>query len=77
MARVAQRISDKRLLALIGRYLRAGVLIDDSIQPSELGTPQGGPLSPLLANILLDDLDRELEGRGHRFAPQLPIRPTT
>jgi RNA-directed DNA polymerase len=48
-------------------YLRAGVLINDSIQPSELGTPQGGPLSPLLANILLDDLDRELEGRGHRF----------
>jgi RNA-directed DNA polymerase len=67
MARVARRISDKRLLALIGRYLRAGVLISDSIQPSELGTPQGGPLSPLLANILLDDLDRELEGRGHRF----------
>jgi RNA-directed DNA polymerase len=52
------------LLALIGRYLRAGVLIHDEIQPSELGTPQGGPLSPLLANILLDDLDRELEGRG-------------
>lgn len=67
MARVARRISDKRLLALIGRYLRAGVLINDSIQSSELGTPQGGPLSPLLANILLDDLDRELEGRGHRF----------
>jgi RNA-directed DNA polymerase len=68
MARVARRISDKRLLALIGRFLRAGVLIDDSPQPSDLGTPQGGPLSPLLANILLDDLDRELEGRGHRFA---------
>lgn len=67
MARVARRISDKRLLALTGRYLRAGVLINDEIQPSELGTPQGGPLSPLLANILLDDLDRELEGRGHRF----------
>lgn len=67
MARVARRISDQRLLALIGRYLRAGVLIHDEIQPSELGTPQGGPLSPLLANILLDDLDRELEGRGHRF----------
>jgi len=77
MARVARRIADRRLLALIGRYLRAGVLIDDSIQPSELGTPQGGPLSPLLANILLDDLDRELEGRGHRFVPQLPMRPTT
>lgn len=68
MARVARRINDKRLLALIGRYLRAGVLINDDIQPGELGTPQGGPLSPLLANILLDDLDRELEGRGHRFA---------
>jgi RNA-directed DNA polymerase len=68
MARVAAKVSDKRLLALIGRYLRAGVLINDSLQPSELGTPQGGPLSPLLANILLDDLDRELEGRGHRFA---------
>lgn len=67
MARVARRIGDKRLLALIGRYLRAGILIHDEIQPSELGTPQGGPLSPLLANILLDDLDRELEGRGHRF----------
>ena len=67
MARVARRIADRRLLALIGRYLRAGVLISGSIQPSELGTPQGGPLSPLLANILLDDLDRELEGRGHRF----------
>ena len=67
MARVARRIADRRLLALIGRYLRAGVLINDSIQPSELGTPQGGPLSPLLANILLDDLDRELEGRRHRF----------
>ncbi len=67
MARVARRIRDKRLLALIGRYLRAGVLINDSVQPSELGTPQGGPLSPLLANILLDELDRELEGRGHRF----------
>ena len=67
MARVARRIADRRLLALIGRYLRAGVLINDSLQPSELGTPQGGPLSPLLANILLDDLDRELAGRGHRF----------
>lgn len=67
MARVARRIGDKRLLVLIGRYLRAGVMIHDEIQPSELGTPQGGPLSPLLANILLDDLDRELERRGHRF----------
>ncbi len=68
MARVARKVNDKRLLALIGRYLRAGVLVGESIQATVLGTPQGGPLSPLLANILLDDLDRELERRGHRFA---------
>ena len=68
MARVARRIGDKRLLALIGRYWRAGVMVGHTLEPSETGTPQGGPLSPLLANILLDDLDRELEGRGHRFA---------
>lgn len=68
MARVARKVRDKRLLALIGRYLRAGVLIGESIQATDIGTPQGGPLSPLLANILLDDLDRELERRGHRFA---------
>ena len=67
MARVARRVGDKRLLALIGRYLRAGVMAGETFAPSELGTPQGGPLSPLLANILLDDLDRELERRGHRF----------
>lgn len=67
MARVARKVRDKRLLSLIGRYLRAGVLNGEELQPSELGTPQGGPLSPLLANILLDDLDRELERRGHRF----------
>lgn len=68
MARVASKVGDKRLLSLTGRYLRAGVLVGDNIQPSELGTPQGGPLSPLLANILLDDLDRELERRGLHFA---------
>ncbi|WP_434150061.1 group II intron reverse transcriptase/maturase [Methylocaldum gracile subsp. desertum] len=67
LARVARKLGDKRLLALIGRYLRAGVLVGESIQATELGTPQGGPLSPLLANILLDDLDKELERRGHRF----------
>ena len=67
MARVARRVGDKRLLALIGRYLRAGVVVGEIFEPSELGTPQGGPLSPLLANILLDDLDRELQRRGHRF----------
>ena len=68
MARVASKVGDKRVLRLIGRYLRAGVLVGDNIQPSELGTPQGGPLSPLLANILLDDLDGELERRGLHFA---------
>ena len=67
VARVARRVRDKRLLALIGRYLRAGVLVGDTIQAAEMGTVQGSPLSPLLANILLDDLDKELERRGHRF----------
>jgi RNA-directed DNA polymerase len=61
-------IADKRLLLLIGRYLRAGVLVGEHVEASEVGTPQGGPLSPLLANILLDQLDKELERRGHRFA---------
>lgn len=68
MARVARKVKDKCLLGLIGRYLRSGVLVGDLIQATELGTPQGGPLSPLLANILLDDLDKELERRGYRFA---------
>ena len=67
MARVGRKVRDKRLLGLIGRYLRAGVLIGETLQATPVGTPQGGPLSPLLANILLDDLDRELERRGHRF----------
>lgn len=67
LARLARKIGDQQLLALIGRYLRAGVLVGESIQPTELGTPQGGPLSPLLGNILLEDLDQELERRGHRF----------
>ena len=61
-------VGDKRLLNLIGRYLRAGVLVGEHIEPSDVGTPQGGPLSPLLANILLHQLDGELERRGHRFA---------
>lgn len=61
-------IDDKRLLGLIGRYLRAGVLVGEHIEPSDIGTPQGGPMSPLLANILLHQLDQELERRGHRFA---------
>ena len=67
MARVARKVRDTRLLALIGAYLRAGVLVGETIEATAIGTPQGGPLSPLLANILLDDLDKELERRGHRF----------
>jgi len=66
MARVGRKVRDKRLLALVGRYLRAGVLVGETLQATDMGTPQGGPLSPLLANILLDDLDKELEHRGHR-----------
>jgi RNA-directed DNA polymerase len=67
MARIARRVSDSKLLRLIGRYLRAGVMVEGILQPTELGTPQGGPASPLLANILLDDLDKELERRGLPF----------
>jgi len=67
MARVARRVGDKRLLKLIRRYLEAGIMLDGVVSPREEGTPQGGPLSPLLSNILLDDLDKELERRGHRF----------
>jgi group II intron reverse transcriptase/maturase len=67
MARVARRVQDKRVLRLIRRYLDAGVMADGGWLASEEGTPQGSPLSPLLANIMLDDLDRELEQRGHRF----------
>jgi group II intron reverse transcriptase/maturase len=67
MARVARKVSDKRMLKLIRRYLNAGILLDGVVVRSHEGTPQGGPLSPLLANILLDDLDKELESRGLRF----------
>lgn len=67
MSRVARKVRDQRLLRLIGRYLRAGVIVDTDLQPSPEGTMQGGPLSPLLANILLDDFDKELESRGLRF----------
>ena len=68
MARVARKVRDKALLRLIGQYLRAGVLVGECLQPTETGVPQGSPLSPLLSNIVLDDLDKELERRGHRFA---------
>jgi len=67
MARVARVVQDKRVLKLIRAYLEAGVMINGVVQETEEGTPQGGPLSPLLANILLDDLDKELEKRGHKF----------
>jgi RNA-directed DNA polymerase len=67
MSRVKRRIADPRLLKLIDRYLKSGVMIGMMLEPTEEGVPQGGPLSPLLANLLLDDLDRELERRGHRF----------
>jgi len=67
MARVARKVKDKRVLRLIRRYLQAGVMVNGLVMVTDEGTPQGGPLSPLLANILLDDLDKELESRGHRF----------
>jgi RNA-directed DNA polymerase len=67
MSRVAKRISDKRMLKLIRGLLNSGVMENGLVGPTEEGTPQGGPLSPLLSNLLLDELDRELERRGHRF----------
>jgi len=68
MAKVAGRVGDKRMLKLIRAFLRAGVMEDGLVSPVDEGTPQGGPLSPLLSNIVLDEFDRELEKRGHRFA---------
>ena len=67
MSRLARRIGDKRLLRIIRRFLQAGMMQDGVCVARDEGTPQGGPLSPLLANVLLDDLDQELERRGHRF----------
>lgn len=67
MARVARGVKDKRTLKLIRAYLNSGVMVNGVVLDTEEGTPQGGPLSPLLSNIMLDDLDRELEKRGHKF----------
>ena len=67
MSRVARRIRDKRVLRLIRRYLQSGILEGGLISQPLKGTPQGGPLSPLLSNILLDDLDKELDRRGHKY----------
>lgn len=67
MSRLARRIKDKRVLRLIRRYLQAGIMSDGLTTVRREGTPQGGPLSPLLSNILLDELDKELERRGHKF----------
>src|SRR6201997_1159253 len=67
MGQIAKRVEDKRLLKLIRAFLNAGVMEDGLVSPSVQGTPQGGPLSPLLSNLVLDALDRELELRGHRY----------
>ena len=67
MSRLSRRIGDKRLLRIVRRFLQAGMMVDGVCDERHEGTPQGGPLSPLLANLLLDDLDKELERRGHRF----------
>src|ERR1700686_966439 len=67
MSQIAKRVEDKQLLKLIRAFLNAGVMENGLVSPSVEGTPQGGPLSPLLSNLVLDELDRELERRGHRF----------
>jgi len=67
MSAVAKRVSDRRMLQLMGAFLKAGVMENGLVRAVEEGTPQGGPLSPLLSNLVLDELDRELERRGHRF----------
>lgn len=67
MVRMKEEVKDKRVLRLVNKYLKAGVMVNGVVTESEEGTPQGGPLSPLLSNIVLTELDRKLEERGHRF----------
>ena len=67
MSKIAKKVKDRKLLLLIRRYLRAGIMSNGVVKASDKGTPQGGPLSPLLSNIVLDDLDKELQRRGHVF----------
>jgi RNA-directed DNA polymerase len=67
MSKIAKSIEDKRILRLLRSYLRSGIMIDGMVSQRDKGTPQGSPLSPLLSNIMLDELDKELEGRGHSF----------
>ena len=67
MERIRRKVSDTRVLTLIRRYLKSGIMDGGIIRANNEGTPQGGPLSPLLSNIMLDDLDKELERRGHKF----------
>src|SRR6266511_6131757 len=68
MGKLNNRIADRRMLGIIRSYLKAGIMADGVVVERHEGTPQGGPLSPLLANVLLDEVDKELERRGHCFA---------
>lgn len=68
LGKIRTKIGDKKMIKLIKAYLEAGVMLEGRVEPSDKGTPQGGPLSPLLSNIMLDELDKELEKRGHSFA---------
>jgi RNA-directed DNA polymerase len=68
MMKISEKVKDKKVLLLIRKYLQSGVMENGLVKPTSEGAPQGGPLSPLLSNIVLDELDKELEKRGHRFA---------